>query len=596
MGMNIYDFLENPDGVTNADKLWIIDFVKKHLILSNGRITQSRVNEQWFKKWGHDWSLFAKYNINTPQDIYDFLINPAKKCSSCGEGELKWRGLRVGYTVYCLKCSRTVKNWAAQGVNRSKHKEYVPLDELIAFVKPNSRYVNTRILKVQDESIQELKDSKPFITWDATNAEYLYCLEHNINSLEDLPKCKECSEPVHSFHSGVKGYWDLHSGECAVKWRVKLNRRPSVVRKIRKANSALTIEKMNYIPEGYTRLRDFDFENYLRTGEDFITLKCTKGHEYDVTNTYQGRFQCFTCFPRGSKTQTEIYNLLKEHDSDLLFNDRKLIAPKEIDILSNKHKFGIEYNSQSFHSSGVSSYEPLNKILEDNYHLDKTEHVESKVYQLFHVFSSEYINPIKQEIWNSMFLSKMGRTERIYARKCEVKEITAKELREFSESNHLQGHVNARVKLGLFYEDELVQVMSFGTPRQAKYKGSKNYELLRMCSKVNCTVIGGASKLLKHFERNYEPELVLSYANRRWSTLGNVYEKLGFELEGISKPNYFYFKGKDEDLLESRVKYQKHKLKDFKSYSEDKTETQIMFEEGYRKIYDSGNLIYIKKH
>jgi hypothetical protein len=79
---------------------------------------------------------------------------------------------------------------------------------------------------------------------------------------------------------------------------------------------------------------------------------------------------------------------------------------------------------------------------------------------------------------------------------------------------------------------------------------------------------------------------ILSYANRRWS-VGNVYEKTGFQHLHTSKPNYFYFDPKT-NVLESRLKYQKHKLND----DQDKTESDIMFERGYRKIWDCGNEVY----
>lgn len=102
-----------------------------------------------------------------------------------------------------------------------------------------------------------------------------------------------------------------------------------------------------------------------------------------------------------------------------------------------------------------------------------------------------------------------------------------------------------------------------------------------------------SSKLLKYFERNYSPKSIVSYANRRWST-GNLYRQLGFKLTHVSKPNYFYFK-LNERILESRVKYQKHKLsKILEKFDLGKTETENMYENGYRKIYDSGNLVFVK--
>jgi hypothetical protein len=52
-------------------------------------------------------------------------------------------------------------------------------------------------------------------------------------------------------------------------------------------------------------------------------------------------------------------------------------------------------------------------------------------------------------------------------------------------------------------------------------------------------------------------------------------------------------------ILESNEQYQKHKLKELvgtklDTFKPNKTETANMFDNGYRKIYDCGNNVYIK--
>jgi hypothetical protein len=70
------------------------------------------------------------------------------------------------------------------------------------------------------------------------------------------------------------------------------------------------------------------------------------------------------------------------------------------------------------------------------------------------------------------------------------------------------------------------------------------WNINRFCNKVNYSVIGGASKLLKYFINNYDVKRVISYADRDWSE-GNLYEKLGFDKVNESKPDYKYiFEGK----------------------------------------------------
>ena len=129
--------------------------------------------------------------------------------------------------------------------------------------------------------------------------------------------------------------------------------------------------------------------------------------------------------------------------------------------------------------------------------------------------------------------------------------------------------------------------MSFSTPRFTdKYK----YELVRFCNKLNTSVVGGASKLLKYFRNKYKGSII-SYSNKSWS-IGDLYKKLGFSYSHTSSPNYRYYKGLNSL---SRYACQKHKLKDMfpDLYDLDKTEDQIMSEAKYLKVYDSGNDVWV---
>jgi len=264
----------------------------------------------------------------------------------------------------------------------------------------------------------------------------------------------------------------------------------------------------------------------------------------------------------------------------------EIIHPYILDMYSEEYKFAIEYDELLYNSEGTTV---PNKDNMKKYHLNKTELCEEKNIQLFHIFENEWNN--KKDIWKSVINSKLHKTNRVYARKCVVKEVDSKLNKEFLDKNHLQGSINAPIRLGLYYNDELLQLMTFG---KSRYNKSIEYELIRMCSKLNTTVIGGASKLLKYFERNYKPESIISYANRRWSE-GNVYEKLGFEWSHNALPNYFYFK--NNDILYSRNVFQKHKLKNkLDTFDSELTEKQNMFNNDYRRIFDSGNKVYVKKY
>ena len=191
-----------------------------------------------------------------------------------------------------------------------------------------------------------------------------------------------------------------------------------------------------------------------------------------------------------------------------------------------------------------------------------------------------------------MLKNKLGLTEnKIMARKCEIKELDTKQAKEFCENNHIQGYVGSSVKLGLFYGDEVVSVMTFGRLRKSMNStGDDNeYEMLRFCNKLNTNVIGGANKLFKYFIKNYNPNKIISYSNKRYSN-GELYEKLGFKYIHDSQPNYYYIIGKQR---KHKFNFRKDKLIK-EGFDPNKSEHQIMMEREIPRIYDCGTITYIK--
>ena len=157
--------------------------------------------------------------------------------------------------------------------------------------------------------------------------------------------------------------------------------------------------------------------------------------------------------------------------------------------------------------------------------------------------------------------------------------------------NHLQGFVNSNINYGLYYNGELISVMTFMKLR--KVFGGKSdggdYELVRFCNKLGVSVTGGASKLLKVFSNDYEPKSIVSYCDISWAN-GNLYKKLGFSYDGLTPPNYHYVVDK---IRVNRIKFQKHKLVN-EGFNPKLTERKIMNERGYYRIYNCGNERYVK--
>lgn len=177
---------------------------------------------------------------------------------------------------------------------------------------------------------------------------------------------------------------------------------------------------------------------------------------------------------------------------------------------------------------------------------------------------------------------------KIYARKCNIKLLKSEACEEFLNTYHIQGYKNASINLGLFYDNELVSLMSFSKPR---FNKSVEWELIRFVNKSGIRIVGGASKLFKYFTRNYSPNSVISYSNRDKFT-GDIYNILGFDLDSYSPPNYVWVK---DNIIYTRYQCQKHKLSKLlgDKFDSSLSESDNMHNNYFNKIYDCGNAVYI---
>jgi hypothetical protein len=342
-------------------------------------------------------------------------------------------------------------------------------------------------------------------------------------------------------------------------------------------------------------------KKYIMTHDQFVAnLKLVKGDDITIVDEYKGSHvdatfkcskhgefvkkpyqlmqdqNCPLCYSGTSKKEEEIVNFVSSLlDYTPLTNSRRILpSGKEIDIYCQQHNLMIEYNGIYWHS---------NEVLQNkNYHKNKTKEARELGCNLFHIWSTDW--DTKQDIVKSMIKSKLGLSERVYARKCSIVELTSSEYREFMDKNHLQGSCNASVRLGLVYDGSVVASMSFSKPRfSTKYE----YELIRYANALGRTVVGAASRLFKHFVTSYSPKSVISYSDASYSN-GNLYSVIGFTNTGWSAPNYVYTK--DFINMVSRYSAQKHKLASFLNvFDPNKSEAENMAANKYFTVYDCGS-------
>jgi hypothetical protein len=239
------------------------------------------------------------------------------------------------------------------------------------------------------------------------------------------------------------------------------------------------------------------------------------------------------------------------YSGEILENHR--IDNKELDIYLPNENIAIEFNGLYWHSELYKGR---------NYHKMKTDMCQINNIQLIHIWEDDWDN--KQNIIKSFISNKLKlNVDKIGSRKCIVKEIDdILIVKKFLNENHIQGYVRSTIKIGLYYNDVLVSIMCF-------LKNGNVWDLNRFCNKLNTTVQGSASKLLKYFVNNYSDEIT-TFSDNSYS-YGDVYEKIGFYKLYEIKPDYHYIK----DNI--RI----HKFNFRKTVST-----------GLYKIYDSGKIKY----
>jgi hypothetical protein len=564
-----------------------------------------------YKNEVRELTLFLDNGVTEAERIFCIInnIKKYKKCLSCGNNIKKFYK-NFGYRDYCcLKCSfkNRKQNITEETIRKRKKSRFINRKEkLIKFnqIYNNKNYtllskneliisLNRKINKNNIFYIDQLieykdlicsliyytKDIKFYINEQITDLQLPFRIDCILQNKSPLCEC-----------GNIRTYYENHISNFCLKCsyidgRVD-NEKNRIISFNNMKNKAkefgyelLTLEN-NYLIRKYLK---FKHNECNKTFTHYTQGSCT----FNLYEDYPEMF-CPFCSRGKSRFEKEIINFIQKHiKNEIIQNSRPLTLSnghkREIDILIPTLNFGIEFDGIYWHSelSGKNR----------NYHLNKTKLSEDIGIQLIHIFENEWV--LKKDIVKSVILSKLGIYKtRIYARKCKIKEIDAKTKNKFLDENHLQGQDKSKHKIGLFYENELISVMTFG---KRKITGGKSQtELIRFCSKLNTQILGGANKLFSYYLKNFhDNSKIVTYADRRYSN-GNFYEKLGFNFDHISHPNYWYFHIRDIYNLLHRVGFQKHKLKNIlDNFDETLSEWENMQNNDYDRIWDCGNYVFV---
>lgn len=531
---------------------------------------------------------YNKIHNGTSEELYiKFHLNGIRPVCRCGCGKYtKFRDGTHGFRQYyskkckhnhttvlkkCPVCNIEFKSYI------SENKEFCSTDCVNNSKEVVSKRQKTNLKRY---GVKNVLESDIFLERIKENNIKKYDVEWYVETEEFQKKFKKTSQKKY----GVDHHF---SSDKIIDKIKKTNLERYGVENPKQSDEVQRKSKLDYYKKLFNtdRLKEkvkplFSFDDFDGARKEYkYKFQCFKCDNIFKDHLQDGRIpRCYECYPIGtnvSKAEGEIQDFLNSMDIDYEPSKRGILSGrKELDIYIPDHRLAIEFNGLLYHSENYGG-------INNKYHLNKTIECERKNIQLIHIFEDEW--NYKQDIVKNMLRHKLNKTkQKVYARKCIIKDVAPDIKNEFLNRYHIQGEDRSNIKIGLYHEDILFAVMTF---KQLK---KDIYELSRYSTQG--AVVGGASKLFKHFISSYNINEVISFADRRYSN-GNLYNILGFTKKYHVEPSYWYMESYGERIYKSH--YRKEKIKEkLDIYDPNLTEWENMQLNGFDRIWDCGLIKY----
>ena len=482
-----------------------------------------------------------------------------------------YKGTNTNHRFLCLECFR-IKVFKPNKIlsegRRCNHKD-----------SKNKKFISTiqtlykKNKDLLDEKSLEILDSKEMFATNGTPIRFKcnICNSNFTSTMKDLIKRGGC--PV-----CLKKQKDSNIDESKKKeLELKILSSPKI-----KYYDYLGFEKDRYTKSLYTR-------------KDTIKLRhkiCGSICYTSIDNFLnENKNHCIKCRYKDSSFEVQFKQFLDKElglveSKDYIKKYRDKNSNYEIDFFFKDKNIGIELNGDYWHSESIGRGR--------NYHKDKLEVFEKQGINLIQIFLEYHWNS-NAEIVKNIIKHKLGLIDnKIYGRNCVVSEIDHSTAKDFLDKCHLFGGSRiGSIRYALYDKKDIDKKDILAVCTFTKTKDHV-YEITRFANKLNTTVIGGYSKLVKHFLKEYKDNIktLFTYADRNFSYINNVYDKMGiFNIKMITRPSYYYFKN---NVCYSRQKFMKSKLKSFlEVYDENLTEYENAIINGYHRIWNCGNIKYI---
>lgn len=278
---------------------------------------------------------------------------------------------------------------------------------------------------------------------------------------------------------------------------------------------------------------------------------------------------------KNSKINQKFGEMLQ--NNEIKYHTEFPIERKSFDFLIDNTNILIEINPSYSHTTVDTKFGSVAR----EYHIEKSAIAQSHGYRCIHVFDwddwEKIINLVKPR-------------SKISARQCKISPISVEECTKFLNDYHLQGNCKGQsIRYGLYKDDKLIQVMTFGKPR---YNRKADLELLRLCTKPGIYVVGGAERLMKHAILDSQGNVIVSYCDLS-KFQGDVYEKLGFKpMKRDLEPSLHWSKG-TKQITDNLLRQRGYDQLFGTNYGKGTSNEELMIKNRWLPVYDCGQQTYI---
>ena len=399
-----------------------------------------------------------------------------------------------------------------------------------------------------------------------TEDEAIYCLLHNDDISNHI--CPICNTNIKLFYSNKNSKRKEYRETCGSDICIRKSYE----------NNSLAPKKNNKIKNTISKAQKISKNE--KNEENSITINYQQQLQSSLLSSLTDKelksYYYNNCDNNTSMTSSELQfkeflesiGFIENNKNDENFEKNN---ESEINFYLDKYKIGFEINDIANHTDKVKT--------DKRYHLDKSLKYYKKGIHIIHIWEWELV---REDLWNrlSNWIINLlnNKKSRVFARKTEIRTVSLKEEKIFLNNYHLQGYIRSEVCLGLYYDNQLIQLMSFGKPR---YNKNYEYELIRLCTLYGYSIIGGAEKLLKNFIKNYNPKSLISYCNLDKFS-GKIYKKIGFKLLKRNSPFRIWF-----DQETQRIVTEQSLL------ALSAKDNKLIENSPYQSVYNCGQNVYI---